>query len=215
MDLMGQGLGLLQNHYSSHIDAWNQETPFADVTLTHAIGALALAYITDTPWLLPMALYTCYELGEAVWEGWTRPGQTTVLLLNDGEMERLRRGTATLDQRGVAEQLKFFSYAGSNPDCSSQGRCKEMVFLSMDNFANEEAHINWRPLSTDFEQIISRATEALCESCRRRAQKFALEQRRTLWKDLPEIFDVIVRGWGTQDALGRSAGVVGCHIYTL
>ena len=47
-DLKGQGLRLLQNHYSGHIDAWNQETLFADVTVTHAIGVVVLARLTNT-----------------------------------------------------------------------------------------------------------------------------------------------------------------------
>ena len=164
--------------------------------------------------MLPVALHTCYELGAAVREGWKRPNKTTEYL-NRADIEQLNLATTTLNRRSVTVQLKFFSYAGSNPDCSSPGLCKEMGFLSMDNFANDGAHIHWRPLETGFEQTISRPTKALCESCRRRAKEFALKQRRALWKDLPEIFSVIVRGWGTQDALGRSVGVVGCHIYTL
>ena len=72
----------------------------------HAIGAVNIARLTDTPSMLPFALYHCAYLGGALLEGWKRR-DGTVEQLSHADLQRCIDGRVTLaeEQRILIYQL--------------------------------------------------------------------------------------------------------------
>ena len=151
----------------------------------HAIGAVNLARLTDTPPMLPLALYRCAYLGGALLDGWKR---------RDGTVEELSRADLQrcIDGRiALAEEQRILVYhlfdEEASEECLHPWICGEMlgdlrsnIMLSRD-YKNCPALADWTG---------TRGRTDLCDDCRGELAERNWRLQRTIWNRLPDIFDI-------------------------
>ncbi|KAI1795311.1 hypothetical protein LXA43DRAFT_37645 [Ganoderma leucocontextum] len=97
-----------------------------------AIGAVNLARLTDTPSMLPLALYRCAYLDSALLlEGWKRR-DGTVEELSPADLRRCINGRVALSQEQSIMRYRLFDDHPSD-ECAHPGQCQEML-RSLQNF---------------------------------------------------------------------------------
>ena len=84
-DVEEQALELLRDRYTDDFDKWRFGVGkrSAASTKSDCIGVVNVARLTDTPSLLPAALYSCCLLGGPLLDGWTREDGCVEYLSND------------------------------------------------------------------------------------------------------------------------------------
>ncbi|PIL26538.1 hypothetical protein GSI_12296 [Ganoderma sinense ZZ0214-1] len=208
-----QALSFLREHHFTHSfpafshplappGAGGAEIAIAPV---HAIGAVNLARLTDTPSMLPLALYRCAYLGAgALLDGWTRA---------DGTVERLSDADLRLclAARVALANERFFLVsrvldATPSARCPKRGRChtnllhmltRAMREREVVRAEEEEAEADpdsgggvlrdWGLLIEKF-----RDGKALCGSCVEELGRRAVNERKRVWNRLPEVLGIKV-----------------------
>ena len=193
-----QGLDALVDHYSAHpdSDAWNTSGPFKQCpTAAESIGTIILARLTNRPMLLPMAMYSCCSAeGAAFIDGWKR-GDGSVERLSDVDMKHIVTGRDALRVRDMQDRLKLFGQVPVSA-CPYKTRCTSAILSNYSRLAANPGCLRGWPLHQDDKTRISVVPSDLCEACKSHAATYAAEQRRQLWKDLPNIFGLATNGWG-------------------
>ncbi|RPD54023.1 hypothetical protein L227DRAFT_556949 [Lentinus tigrinus ALCF2SS1-6] len=210
-DLQKQALYILQEyHFTNDFDRFDDPSRFAvdhvvQVRNIQAIGVVNLARLTDTPTMLPIALYRCCGLGGKLLDGWRR---------EDGEVEHLSTDDIKrcLDAREKLAQEAFtlidhvFSLSRAEK-CRSHYSCILKRYTILRRAVRSKSVGSWAVLDSwkDFIQTevekskVSEEDPGLCPACAKELVKRDLEERRTLWNRLPDIFGIVVQGWATQD----------------
>ncbi|PIL23589.1 hypothetical protein GSI_14902 [Ganoderma sinense ZZ0214-1] len=157
-----------------------------------AINAVHLARITDTPSVLPLALYHCALLGDKVADGWTRD-DGTVQRLSAGHLERAMGGYKHLCEKREGFLDSLFR-ASPSAECRTQILCGELLQILREQGVGvyyETPALLDRPSGWTFRM-------PLCQPCTRELEAREKAQRRDLWKKLPDIFDLTeeVKVWG-------------------
>ncbi|OJT07011.1 hypothetical protein TRAPUB_2141 [Trametes pubescens] len=190
-ELQHQALDCLKNYYApSPYSLWAQKGLHKDVHFyaslrpDYAIGVIALARLTDTPEMLPLAFYDCARLGEDVREGWARK-DGTVETLSDADLQRCFDGAAAMRRRAAAAAAKAFAPTPRcSEGCTSQGWIHDMY----DRFTGYG--ILDEPLESWADSIES-AAQGVCDTCIAQMQERADMHRGELWDELPYFFGLV------------------------
>lgn len=205
-DVQEQALGLLRERYTSDFDKWRCNFPnFVASPLskpsTHYIGIVNIARLTNTPSLLPPALYACCTIGPALLNGWKREDGRIEQLSTD-DLKRCFAAQERLCQEGVKMMCQILSPPGSTA-CSRPAECSDILVASALVVTPHTA--TCRAL-TSWSAILH--MEGFCDVCPECKEELKLrdsEARRELWGKLPEIFRITVPGWGK--TVGPEMGV--------
>ncbi|KAI1784799.1 hypothetical protein LXA43DRAFT_901007 [Ganoderma leucocontextum] len=163
-----------------------------------AIGAVTLGRLTNTPSMLPRALYHCAYLGSAVLDGWTR-GHGTIEHLSPADLRRCIDGRVTLGQEHLLALSRLFndtlSMSCTRPDCCRKWLRRVQGFIG--RFPNATSDL---PLS-DWTTTLRRWAEgALCRACEEELVTRHRRERRKIWNKLPKLFDIEIEGWGEPES---------------
>ncbi|PIL26470.1 hypothetical protein GSI_12228 [Ganoderma sinense ZZ0214-1] len=161
----------------------------------HAIGAVNLARLTDTPSMLPLALYHCAYLGGALLDGWKRR-DGTVEQLSRADLQRCIEGRITLAEEQRILVYRLFDENASG-DCDRPWVCHDMLRNMQENTMLSRDYKDC-PALTDWTAAWD--ASALCEECKEELGRRNRRLQRQIWNRLPEIFDLEVEGWGEPES---------------
>ena len=175
------------------------------VTAINAIGVVILARLTDTPSMLPVALYQCASMGGACVRGWKRE-DGSVEHLSSEDVARCFDGRNTLVSHEILLPSRFFRDEPSGERCG-RGQCRE-AFRSVLVHINSTDSLSKRRVLDDWTAFIQRLANQgipvvpgvstnvrICASCEKEVLVRHQRERMRMWKLLPEIFGVLVDGW--------------------
>ena len=155
-----------------------------------------LARLTDTPSVLPTALYVCCSLEGRVLDGWRRP-DGSVEYLSHADLKRCIAGRNALAAKAVEELVHLLSLvpcvmcqSNFDSDCKI-ALCAELdeCDLPIDSWLIESY--------ADLVNHMASTGGSLCDQCSEYLRVCGEKRQKILWKALPEIFDVAVEGWGS------------------
>ncbi|EIW56954.1 uncharacterized protein TRAVEDRAFT_49766 [Trametes versicolor FP-101664 SS1] len=187
-ELQAQALTCLKSYYApSHYSSWAKKGLQEDIHFLpsfrpdYAIGVVALARLTDTLEMLPLAFYDCARLGDNVREGWKRK-DGTVETLSDADLQRCFDGAAAMRRRAAAAAAKVFAPTPRcDEGCTSQGRIHDMYDRVTEYGLLDEPLEPWA-------STIESAAQGVCETCMEQLLDRADMHRRELWWELPSFF---------------------------
>ena len=201
-DIEQQGIAALEAYYLEMEAAHNKpQHIFTDLEDVHAICAIHLARLTDTPSIIPTAMLICCGVVKRALSGWKRDDGSVVTLSED-DLTRFIVGHDTLGRRTISEYLAIFtrvSGLGWKAQCTSTDRCKKAV---VDNMASlrrsSDAKLqDSRLILLNMHKITYSIADAVsgCNPCRGDILNFGDQEQARVWRDLPEIFDIVVERW--------------------
>ena len=189
-DLLEQGLHILKKFYTASFrevesDAYHHVN-LLKPSLVHHIGAVTLARLTNTPSVLPFALYNCCGLAGRVMDGWTRDtGETEYLSMQD--LRAIITGRDQLAQNGFRMLLSIFDEEPSL-DCTQPASCG--IGLSglirsvrWEGAGEYDVLHSWEPVIRRFAKELD-----LCGQCRAALLRRDVRERREAWSELPVMF---------------------------
>ncbi|PIL26490.1 hypothetical protein GSI_12248 [Ganoderma sinense ZZ0214-1] len=163
-----------------------------DMEPVHYIGAVNLARLTDTPLMLPLALYQCCYLGSELLDGWIREDDT-VEYLSPEDVRRCFDARIALTCQESFLVSRLFDVIHPQR-CKARGRCAPIVaalsYTSMREQPSPVVHALWEWSPT----LVG--LQGLCEGCVQVLHERDKEQRRRIWDALPRILGITVEGWG-------------------
>ncbi|KAI0691723.1 hypothetical protein C8Q76DRAFT_634760 [Earliella scabrosa] len=198
--LVHDALDHLKALYPATLSAWDQErrarTVYDRLNLHEAIEVINLARFTDEPALLPTAfLSCCYAKGSIVQGFEYEDGSVTCLQPQD--VARCLNAGPQLCTAALAIAARVLSFPIADR-CESRRACREeaqaMLQLLLFN-----AHAGDLAESDPFRKFVEKIEEGhwhFCAPCLEAIQTRDRDERRALWRRLPEIFDLAVEGWG-------------------
>ncbi len=208
-ELLRQALVCLKSYYTNRLDIWKQggqagNVPFetSDKDPLYAIGVVTLAHLTQTPSMLPLALYDCCYLGGRVVRGWTRE-DGTVEHLSLEDLERCMDGSTALatsalcssiDLHASVEQAELCAHSkparfGGGVPSTCESRLKTNKSSVMGTRALH-SHMATASLSPIFAKMCSKYLATL--QGRERATHEAV------WAELPSLFNLSIPDWQTK-----------------
>ncbi|KAI1795314.1 hypothetical protein LXA43DRAFT_1090964 [Ganoderma leucocontextum] len=165
-----------------------------------AIGAANLARLTDTPSMLPLALYQCTYLGSTVLDGWKRC-DGTVEHLSPTDLRRCIDARIALAQEHVFFLSQIFDETPS-ARCEGPGHCQERfclihrIIMRSPDVTKDMALMDW----TSMLRTWADGAMALCKACGEELVDRNRRERRRIWNKLPEIFNIEVEVWGEPES---------------
>ncbi len=163
------------------------------------IGAVNLARLTDTPSMLPLALYNCAYLDSTVLDGWKRR-DGTVEQLSPSDLRRCLDGHVELGREQFSVLLGLFEAAHS-ANCECPDHCQESLRIIRDTVVPDWDSTDNMALADWTADIHGYASKySLCESCEEMLVDRNRQERRKIWNRLPEIFDIEVKGWTSPES---------------
>ena len=221
--LYEEAVNYLTSFYTTSFDMWvdNRNAVYWRPDPAHAIRAINLARLTNTPSILPTAFYTCATLGPDLVHGF---------LMSDSDLFRERltpddlRLCLELKARLAAENARaaflLFRFPGTQvcQNTSSQGYCAEVWrrILEQAGVANEKvphpvaserALDSWVadadcvpatmvvPTPGNVMLVPTFPQRTLCAGCRNHLQVRDREVRRQVWSRLPELIGLTIENW--------------------
>ncbi|OJT07012.1 hypothetical protein TRAPUB_2142 [Trametes pubescens] len=200
-ELQRQALSCIQEYYAICYDVWENKgqqgnVPFETSDMPrYAIEAVAIARLTNTPSILPLAFYDCCRLGGKVLEGW-RHEDGSISRLADEDLERCLDGTRELACHAAkATTLSFSPEPVCQSYCNSQTRIRLLLLelLSLSRWLHAPLHA-----CTDLFAELAHA-RSVCAHCQKTLEGRVKEQRRMIWPRLPSIFhlEADISNWGS------------------
>ncbi|KAM5539618.1 hypothetical protein V8D89_006727 [Ganoderma adspersum] len=169
----------------------------------HYIGVVNLARLTDTPTLLPLALYNCAYLDSSVLDGWTRE-DGTVEHLSCADARRCIDARIVLTDERTLSLSRLFDATPSR-ECVSRIACIAELHRVPDIVLRSELTRRVRPLY-DWTDTITRLGGGFpCGPCREELLERNERERKRVFDSLPEIFGITVEGWGMAEAEAEPA----------
>ncbi|KAI1795319.1 hypothetical protein LXA43DRAFT_1178792 [Ganoderma leucocontextum] len=162
----------------------------------HNIGAVNLARLTDTPSILPLALYGCAYLDGALFDGWTRE-DGTIEHLSNADLRRCADARVALAHEHHSILSRLFDHAASaactRPDrCAAELRRLHRVAIRSD--VRRTAIMDW----SAGVRILERHG-VLCGPCSDELLERNDSERKKIFDKLPDIFGIAVEGWGVDE----------------
>ncbi|KAI1795300.1 hypothetical protein LXA43DRAFT_992275, partial [Ganoderma leucocontextum] len=193
---------LQRYHFTSNFDAFSGP-PDTEISIEpiHAIGAVNLAHLTDTPHMLPLALYKCCYLDDdALLAGWKR-ADGTVEHLTPVDLKRCSDARVPL----LELHASFCDYVIHEPDlipgCPNRVICAWQKGLALHQLECrsklQERMVGFDVFHGWMKQVAESAkARSVCEACTRvlMRRNWTVDRRR-IWDALPEVFGVAVEGW--------------------
>ena len=189
-EMLGQALHILKLFYTTSFRQYERESyshvNFVRPKLVHHIGAVNLARLTNTPSMLPLALYHCCGLSGSVIDGWKRgSGETEYLSMQD--IKALIDGRDDLSGRGFAMLLNILDpYPAQG--CTQPSLCG-ISLASLVRSVERDSVGDYAMLDGWATEIKRLARELeICRRCRNAVLKRDVAERREVWEQLPSIF---------------------------
>ena len=178
---------------------------------THFIGAVNLARLTDTPLMLPMALYRCCYLESALVDGWTHKDGTVEHLCTE-DLKRCMDGSIALERERSFFMFNMFIplVPGVSAHCKRPEKClaslrsqhKNLTTLDMITQNFWLSGLLRRPseaLSSWFlDHAITDKENPLCGVCRKELRGRNERVQKWIFDRLPNMFGIAVEGWGKE-----------------
>ncbi|KAI1795316.1 hypothetical protein LXA43DRAFT_1080214 [Ganoderma leucocontextum] len=159
------------------------------VTRIQCIGAVNLARLTDTPLLLPAALYTCCFLRGELLDGWTREDGTVEHLCME-DLKRCLNASIELGRQECFVVSRLFCPVPlqrcHDPNFGSCADCLGNVARST---MCMDIIVRWGRSGTGCKAVLLERTQA---------------ERRRIWDGLPQILGITVEGWAKPNAEGAA-----------
>ena len=166
------------------------------------IGAVTLARLTDTPLMLPYALYQCSLLGGSLLDGWKRE-DGTVEHLCTADVKRCFDGRIAIGQ-----QQSLFIHLLFTPippgRCTDLGRCA--VYLESMALHSVSLSRLQRPVFFDWAPRI-RMLRDVCEACKGVLLERNKVERQLIWDRLPQTYGIAIEGWVHSDGADAAGAV--------
>ncbi|KAI0742396.1 hypothetical protein C8Q80DRAFT_1328262 [Daedaleopsis nitida] len=158
-----------------------------------AIGAVNLARLTNTPSILPTALYECCGLRGAILDGWKRE-DGSVEFLSQGDLRRCINGRDSLSCINFQLIHEVFHPMPSE-DCTSHRVCEVGLGLVLRDATTAGGSDDYSVLST-WEEVIRDSVRKhdVCAECLSRLLERDISERRFRWMRLPVMFNVQITG---------------------
>ncbi|KAI0820485.1 hypothetical protein BC628DRAFT_1422821 [Trametes gibbosa] len=196
-ELQRQALACVQEYYTTRFDLWESKGSRDDVSFatsplpTYAVGAIALARLTDTPSILPLAFYDCYRLGARVLDGWTHE-DGSVERLSDRDLRTCLGGARELAHLSALAAARVFAPTPRcGGGCTSLGRTFGPYTHVLNHGAVLDAPLH--PFPDDMKQLAE--LYGVCDACTACFQTRMKAERRAIWSQLPSLFGLVVDGW--------------------
>lgn len=200
-DLLSQALYALHDSFPTTFREWDEfsRTHLVEMDDAGPIAVVNLARLTDTPSLLPVALYECCSLGEAVVDGWKRE-DGTVEHLSPADLKRCIRARNEFAREAFALASIIFDPRPSE-DCTTPDLCtaslrSRLARLMRNGAAAGSTVLEWWGF---FIRVgaLAQNNEGYCPACEGELLARARRERERVWNRLPEIFDVEVPNWNS------------------
>ncbi|TFK89934.1 hypothetical protein K466DRAFT_544304 [Polyporus arcularius HHB13444] len=147
-DLQTQALSALRMYFTDSLEFWDSEShySFEEPDSPAAIEVVHLAILTDTPSMLPLAMYVCASGGSSVLDGCRREDGTVVHLSRE-DAQRVMDGYGRLQRQVNAFNLAIFTTTPS-PECCLPTSCEATLEVIRAAEANENPSLkllhSWR-----------------------------------------------------------------------
>ena len=161
------------------------------------IGAVNLSRLTDTPLILPLALYQCSRLGSTILDGWKRE-DGTVEHLSMADLKRCVDARVVLGKEESFVLNRVFAPVPLDK-CEGLTPCAASLERLRGNTLNKERLKN--SVFIDRSAAIQRVN-GLCEGCKQVVQERNRVELQRVWDSLPRVFGITVEGWSNSDGTG-------------
>ncbi|KAI0738298.1 hypothetical protein C8Q80DRAFT_1222567 [Daedaleopsis nitida] len=210
-ELLRQAIACLKTYYTDRFDVWDHKAQSGKIPLElsedetpfYAIGVIALARLTDTPSMLPLAFYDCCALGGSICHGWKHE-DGTIERLSPHDLERYFDGSVALANRAVRSTLQFLDTGStmcstSNFNFGDEISCQRALARLKEKLRSRAAVVRGDAALHSMMDIRSLAQDAaqLCQRCRTELTQHDRNTRKAIWAELPSLFDLTVEGWET------------------
>ncbi|KAH9932298.1 uncharacterized protein B0H18DRAFT_987469 [Fomitopsis serialis] len=174
-----------------------------------AFDVVQLAHLTDTPSLLPAALYLCCET-EPFWEPTniiksflSKRDEEPYNLLSQEDVFRCLAARPQLVEARLAVFSYIFSDAGGM-QCRASGLCRGALAFIKNRFFEAQSEVPEWPVRIDC--LYPRADDVMsdtcysgqysfCSSCQTYFKGRDKDIRERIWSDLPSYFGLDIPGW--------------------
>ena len=150
--------------------------------------------MTDTPTLLPLALYSCAYLGGSILDGWTREDGTVEHLSCVDVRRCIDAGVVLTDELTLLLSRLFD--ARPSRECVSRIACIAELRRVHDIVLRSGFTRRMRPLHDWTDTITALEEGSPCGRCREELLARNERERKRVFDSLPEIFGITVEGWG-------------------
>ncbi|KAI1795354.1 hypothetical protein LXA43DRAFT_1108512 [Ganoderma leucocontextum] len=200
-DIQSQALSCLQDsgYFSCDLHRFQYPDPTkVSVQPVHAIGAVILARLTDTPSMLPCALYRCCVLGGDLLDGWTRADGMVEHLTQD-DLKRCVNARAMLADDGWRAFCLVFDDNRTSTTCARPDECRaglrwvRATILNGDQMKERPALAALRDWSREISQ--GRLDHRFCALCEKALQDRNKVGLGIFWTRLPVRFGLAGNGW--------------------
>ncbi|KAI0351200.1 hypothetical protein OH77DRAFT_1462343 [Trametes cingulata] len=200
--LLAQALSILMEHYTDDFNEWvkpKRKTSLAASSLD-AISAINIARLTNTPSILPLAFLELSRAGASVLRGCLRD-YSWMEGLTIEDIERVVDGRAAFLQASSKALARIFRPSVS-VECLRSSQCLRVLASKasglddrLEMMYHTEMVCNW---ANEFKGVDPETGLKLCDSCRGMIAERELEERKDLWNDLPDMFDLTLEGWSVE-----------------
>ena len=190
-DVEEQALALLRQPYTDSFDQWLRGSAIVSNSPVHAIGAVNIARLTDTPSLLPLAFYRCCSLGPKLLDGWKREdGHVEHLAVDD--LKICFAAHERLCKEGAQIFFKIFRDQPSE-ECSRADKCRAGLNELVQSMTKSTLLLaiecsvlsSWRSIIT---KVAS--DHDICDACSKELHKRDERARKEVWDKLADLFGV-------------------------
>ncbi|PIL26498.1 hypothetical protein GSI_12256 [Ganoderma sinense ZZ0214-1] len=182
--------------------AYSRLPPNAALALDpwHNIGIVNLARLADTPSLLPLAFYRCAYLGSDVLNGCARE-DGTIEHLSEADLRRCIDGRVAVVHEHTAFLCAVFDGA-ANPACTRPPLCASGLRNAQVGLLRmKEFEAKYHPLWPCWVEAVSQLGDTqVCPGCRGEMLERAKKGQKKFFDRLPEIFGIMVEGWGDEES---------------
>ncbi|PIL26457.1 hypothetical protein GSI_12215 [Ganoderma sinense ZZ0214-1] len=198
--LLRQALSSLQEIFTTSFKIWEDDSRRHPISIEHDsayIAVVGLARLTDTPSLLPLALYKCCSLRGAIVDGWERE-DGTVEYLPPEDLKRCINARDSFAKEAFSLVSAIFDPAPSKR-CKTFSTCKRVLrkvfreILDHKEVAEPGVLNPWNVFIRDCASLEDE--DRCCSLCEGKLLERDTRERERIWNRLPEIFDIEVPNW--------------------
>ena len=193
-DVQTQALDALKTDFTDNFEEWDDVEDYLAVGggPLRGIEVIYLARLIDAPSMLPLAFYMCLGAGSRVVEGFKREDGTVVHLSSSDLMRFIDGYGAAIRERDLwLHRLCHDPF----PSCDTRLSCHASLVTLREEMAEQTDLLDFlHPHDAYFTDV--QYPHGYCEQCLDTLKKRDLEERRTLWNELPSMFGLTLEGWG-------------------